>query len=263
VENGVIVVKIGGSTLGSHDTTLEDVALLHREGRRLVVVHGGGDLVSRWLQAHGVQTRFLDGLRVTEAAALEVVVAVLAGLVNKQLVAQLDAMGARAVGLSGADGTLLRARRIRPELGFVGEITTVDRVLLKALLVDGYLPVVAPIAVEEEEGAVTGQLLNVNADTVAGEMARHLEAADLAFLTDVPGVLDSQGRVVERLPAKEARALVASGTIAGGMIPKVEAALIAAAGGTRTMILDGREPHALCEAMAGRPGQRAMGTVVS
>jgi acetylglutamate kinase len=263
VENGVIVIKIGGSTLGSHDTTLEDVSLLHREGRRLVVVHGGGDLVSHWLQAHGVQTRFLDGLRVTEADTLEVVVAILAGLVNKQLVAQLNAMGARAVGLSGADGTLLRARRIRSELGFVGEIITVDRVLLEALLVDGYLPVVAPIAVEEEEGAITGQLLNVNADTVAGEMARHLEAADLAFLTDVPGVLDGQGRVVEQLPAREARALVASGTIAGGMIPKVEAALIAAASGTRTMILDGREPHALSESLAGRPGPRAMGTVVA
>jgi acetylglutamate kinase len=255
----ITVVKIGGSTLGSRDTTLEDVALLHREGRRLVVVHGGGDLATRWLEAHGVQARFLNGLRVTEAEALEVVVAVFAGLVNKQLVAQLNALGARAVGLSGADGALLRARRARPELGFVGEITAVDRDLLETLLKEGCLPVVASIAVEEEEGAVTGQLLNVNADTVAGEIARHLGATALAILTDVAGVLDSQGRVMKRLLAEEARALMCSGAIAGGMIPKVEAALTAAGGGTRTVVLDGRRPHALRKALEGR----AIGTAIA
>ena len=255
----ITVVKIGGSTLGNHDTTLEDVALLHREGHRLVVVHGGGDLVSRWLQTHGVQARFLDGLRVTEAEALKVVVSVLAGLVNKQLVAQLGALGARAVGLSGADGALLRARRARPELGFVGEITAVDRALLETLLEDGCLPVVASIAVEEREGGVTGQLLNVNADTVAGEMARHLGAAALAFLTDVVGVLDGDGRLLERLSPTEAERLLEAGTVTGGMIPKVEAARAAAAGGTRAVILDGRRSHALHDALAGRGG----GTVIA
>jgi acetylglutamate kinase len=264
MESGLIVVKIGGSTLGSHDTTLEDVARLCSEGHRLVVVHGGGDLVSRWLRAHGVEARFLNGLRVTEADTLDVVVAVLAGLVNKQLVAQLNALGARAVGLSGADGALLKARRARPELGFVGEITAVDGALLESLLEDGILPVVAPIAVEEAWGAATAQLLNVNADTVAGEIACRLEAATLAFLTDVPGVLDGQGKVIELLRAGEARALVASGAIAGGMIPKVEAALTAAAGGARTVVLDGREPHALREALAGSlAGQGATGTVIA
>jgi len=263
VEGGLIVVKIGGSTLGSHDTTLEDVALLHGEGRRVVVVHGGGDLVSRWLQTHGVEARFLDGLRVTEADTLEVVVAVLAGLVNKQLVAQLNALGTRAVGLSGADGALLRARRARPELGFVGEITDVERTLLQALLEDGCLPVIAPVALEDEAGAVNGQLLNVNADTVAGEIARRLEAAALAFLTNVAGVLDGRGQLIERLPTGEARALVATGAIAGGMIPKVEAALAAAAGGTRTVVLDGRQPHALQAALTGRqPGRAVTGTVI-
>jgi acetylglutamate kinase len=261
---GTTIVKIGGSTLGANDTTLEDVAHLHREGRRLVVVHGGGDLVSRWLEIHGVEARFLNGLRVTEAEALEVVVSVLAGLVNKRLVAALNALGARAVGLSGADGALLRARRARPELGFVGVITTVDGALLESLLDQGCLPVVASIAVEEEGGAVTGQLLNVNADTVAGEIARHLRAAALAFLTDVAGVLDGEGRVLEHLPAEEARALVGSGTIGGGMIPKVEAALAAAAGGTRAVVLDGRRPHALRDALGGRlPSQGAVGTVIA
>jgi acetylglutamate kinase len=259
VESGLIVVKIGGSTLGSHDTTLEDVALLHGEGRRIIVVHGGGDLVSRWLQTHGVQARFLDGLRVTEAGALEVVVAVLAGLVNKQLVAQLNALGARAVGLSGADGALLRARRASPELGFVGEITALEGTLLQALLDGGCLPVIAPIALEDEAGAVSGQLLNVNADTVAGEVARHLGAAALAFLTDVAGVLDGRGQLMEKLSPGEARALVAAGTIAGGMMPKIAAALIAAAGGARTVVIDGRQPHALRSAVSGR---KALGTLI-
>ena len=256
---GTTIVKIGGSTLGAHDTTLEDVALLHREGRRLVVVHGGGDLVSRWLKVHGVRARFLDGLRVTEADTLEVVVSVLAGLVNKQLVAALNALGVRAVGLSGADGALLRARRARPELGFVGEITAVDRALLEMLLEESYLPVVASIALEETGDAVSGQILNVNADTVAGEVASYLKAAVLAFLTDVAGVLDSEGRVIKRLPSEEARSLVGSGTIAGGMIPKVEAALAAAAEGTRTIVLDGRRAHALREAIDGQ----AVGTVIA
>jgi len=259
VESGVIVVKIGGSTLGSHDTTLEDVTLLHGEGCRVVVVHGGGDLVSRWLQMHGVEARFLDGLRVTEADTLEVVVAVLAGLVNKQLVAQLNALGARAVGLSGVDGALLRARRARPELGFVGEITGVEQTLLQTLLDGGWLPVIAPVALEDKAGAVSGQLLNVNADTVAGEIARHMGAAALAFLTDVAGVLDAQGRLMEQLSAGEARALVAAGTIAGGMMPKIEAALAAAAGGTRTVVIDGRQPHALRAALAGR---KPLGTLI-
>jgi acetylglutamate kinase len=220
MESGPIVVKIGGSTLGSHDTTLVDVASLHGEGRRVVVVHGGGDLVSRWLRTHGVEARFLNGLRVTEADTLDVVVAVLAGLVNKQLVAQLNALGARAVGLSGADGALLKARRARPELGFVGEITGVEQTLLQALLDGGWLPVIAPVAIEDDEGTVTGQLLNVNADTVAGEIARHLGgAAALAFLTDVGGVLDAQGRLMEQLSAGEARVLV-PGHHRGGMIPR-------------------------------------------
>jgi acetylglutamate kinase len=156
------------------------------------------------------------------------------------------------VGLSGADGALLRARRARPELGFVGEITGVERTLLQALLEGGWLPVIASVALQDESGAANGQLLNVNADTVAGEIARHLEAGALVFLTDVAGVLDGQGRLMKRLSASEARALVAKGTIAGGMIPKIEAALVADAGGTRTVVLDGRQPHALRSALAGR-----------
>ncbi|MBI4570450.1 MAG: acetylglutamate kinase, partial [Chloroflexi bacterium] len=132
----MIVLKIGGSTLGQHDTSLDDIAALHKEGRRFVVVHGGGATITEWLAKHGVESRFVRGLRATDAAALEVVVAVLAGLVNTSLVAELEARGARAAGRSGADGALLRARRYDPELGFVGEITAVDAAALRAV-VDG------------------------------------------------------------------------------------------------------------------------------
>src|SRR3990170_5693154 len=140
----ITVVKIGGSTLGRHDASLDDIAALHSEGRRFVVVHGGGATISEWLDRHGVQSRFVRGLRATDAAALEVVVAVLAGLVNKRLVAQLQARGANALGLSGADGALIRARRYDPELGFVGEITAVDAEALAAMA-ERAVVVLAPI----------------------------------------------------------------------------------------------------------------------
>jgi len=135
----------------------------------------------------------------------------------------------------------------------------VERTLLQALLDGGCLPVIAPVALEDEAGVVSGQLLNVNADTVTGEIARNLGASALAFLTDVAGVLDAQGRLMEQLSASEARAMVATGTIAGGMMPKIEAALAAAAGGTRTVVLDGRQSHALRAALA---GQKALGTLI-
>ena len=254
----ITVVKIGGSTLGQHDTSLDDIAALHAEGRRLVVVHGGGATITEWLERHGVESRFVRGLRATDARALEVVVAVLCGLVNKQLVAELEARGARALGLSGADGAMLRARRYDPELGFVGEIVAVDSAALRAVVESGpstgRVAVLAPIAVEVEGEALRPQLLNVNADTVAGEVAAALPAQQLVVLTDVPGVMDASGAVRARLSAGEARELLASGAIGGGMIPKVEAALRAAERGVPAAIIDGREEGALRSALVGGAG---------
>ncbi|MBI1885005.1 MAG: acetylglutamate kinase, partial [Chloroflexi bacterium] len=247
----ILVAKIGGSTFGGRDTTLEDVVALHGRGVRPVVVHGGGNLISEWLERHGVATRFHRGLRVTDAETLKVAVAVLAGLVNKEVVAGLEASGGRALGISGADGGLLRARRI-PDLGYVGEIVAVNVEPLLRLLDDGFIPVIAPIAVEWQGQSATGQLLNVNADTVAGELARALGAARLVFLTDVLGVLGGDGRPVGALAAAEAQRLLAEGTVGGGMIPKVQAALSAAAAGIRTLIIDGRAEHALSAALEGR-----------
>ena len=245
------VVKIGGSTLGQHDTSLDDIAALHQEGRRLVVVHGGGATVTEWLDRLDVPSRFVRGLRATDERALDVVVAVLAGLVNKQLVAQLEARGARAIGLSGADGAVVRARRYDEELGYVGEIAAVDAGALQKVASDA-VAVLAPIAVEVEGETVRSQLLNVNADTVAGEVAAALRAELLVFLTDVSGVLDARGSVIPALSAAQAKELVEQGTATGGMVPKIDAALRAAAAGVLAVVVDGREPGALRSAVASK-----------
>jgi len=247
----VVVVKIGGSTLGAHDTTLYDVAELCAAGRRVVIVHGGGAEISRWLQTHQVHSEFVDGLRVTDGATLTVVVAVLAGVVNKQLVAQLAGLGVRALGLCGADGGLLRAEIEDPALGFVGSIRSVDTSLLATLLQAGLVPVVAPVAIQTDGAG--GQLLNVNADTVAGEIAAALPGAHLVFLTDVPGVLDGAGTLVRTLTAAQSSTLRATGVLKGGMIPKIDACLRARDGGAQPIIVDGRRSGALSHALGSTP----------
>lgn len=256
-----LVVKIGGSTLGAHDTSLEDLVELQRRGAHVVVVHGGGPAISGWLARLDAPTRFVRGLRVTDAPALEVVTAVLAGLINKQLVAQLLVRGARAVGLSGADGGLLAAVLEDEELGFVGRLTGVDTRVLQTLLSGGFLPLVAPLALLSQAGeAGTGQLLNVNGDTVAGELAAALKAERLVFLTDVDGVRDAEGKPLRRIERAEAKALLASGVVTGGMIPKVEAALRAGDHGAAVSIVDGRQPHGLLAALeADPPGTAILG----
>ena len=257
---GPLVVKIGGSTLGAHDTTLEDLVHLYRQGTLPVVVHGGGKVISRWMERTGSLPRFVRGLRVTDPATLEVVVAVLTGLVNKDLVAQLQARGVRAVGVSGADGGLFQARVMEPELGRVGEVVRVDPAPVLALLSRGFLPVVAPVALAvDEEGRPEGGLLNINGDTAAGHLARALSASRLVFLTDVEGVLDASRRVIPHLPPARARAMVERGIATGGMIPKLQACLTALDRVPVAHIVDGRRPHALLECLAGRE----MGTRIS
>lgn len=240
-------MKLGGSTLGAHDTSLRDIAAARRDGRAVVIVHGGGAAVSAWLGRAGIEPRFVRGLRVTDEATLEVVVAVLAGLVNKRLVAELSALGVPALGLSGADSMILQAHRYDDDLGYVGAIHRVNPYPVEELLQRGYLPVIAPIAVDTDDG----QLLNTNADTAAGEIASALRAAQLVFLTDVAGVLDAGGALLPHLTAAEATALIASGVAAGGMIPKIEAAVRAASAGCATRIVDGTRPAALAQVIAG------------
>ena len=240
--------------MGARDTTLEDIVALQRRGLRPVVVPGGGPLISEWLKAHDIPTRFERGLRVTDARTLDVVVAVLAGLVNKRLVAALTAAGGRAVGMSGADGGLFKARLLDEKLGYVGEVAEVDTRPLSDLLQDGFVPVVAPIAIEWRGEAPTKQLLNINADTAAGAVAVALAARRLVFLTDVPGIRGEDGETVTALSSARADALTEAGVIEGGMIPKVEACLQAAAAGCRSVIADGRKRGALLEAIEDRTG---------
>ncbi|MBI4320302.1 MAG: acetylglutamate kinase [Chloroflexi bacterium] len=235
-----IVVKLGGSALGSHDTTLEDVVGLTKLGVRAVLVHGGGTSISGWLRRIGKEPRFIDGLRVTDEDTMEIVTMVLAGKVNKDLVASLRALGGRSVGICGVDGGLIRARRISSDLGLVGDITHVDPQLLDLLFAAQHIPVVAPIALGEEN-----ESLNINADTAAAEIAVVSRAEKLVFLTDVAGICDARGELLSRLTVGEARALVVSGVISGGMIPKAEACCRALDGARATHIVDGRVPHAL------------------
>ncbi len=251
-----LVVKIGGSTLGQHDTTLEDLVTLQRRGLEVVVVHGGGQAVTEWLGRWGVETQFVRGLRVTDAESLKVVVAVLAGLVNKELVATLNALGGKAVGLSGADGRLIEAEVKDAALGYVGEVSRVNLEPVEALLQAGYLPVIASVGWGCRDDVPT--LLNINADTVAGEMATALKSGGLVFLTDVEGVRNGEGRLLPRLSRGEAKGLIASGVVAGGMIPKVEACLKALSTPSRAVIIDGRRPHALLSCLEGH----SEGTIV-
>jgi acetylglutamate kinase len=235
---GPLVIKIGGSTLGEADTTFRDVAELAKRGEVPVVVHGGGAEASRWLEAMNIPSRFERGLRVTDEKVLPVVVAVFAGLVNKRIVAAINAAGASAVGLCGADGRTLECRLAGPELGFVGEPVAVHTEAILALHGAGIIPVIGPIGCVPGEGA--DQLVNINADTVAGNIAAALGASRLVFLTDVEGVRGGDGEVIRSLSEAKARELIADGTIAGGMIPKVEACLHALALGVPVQVVDGR-----------------------
>lgn len=242
-----IMVKIGGSTLGSHDTTLEDLVALQREGKTLVVVHGGGDEVTHWLGKMGIATTFVRGLRVTDEETLKVVMAILCGLVNKELVAAITSLGGKAIGLSGIDGGLIQGRIKSPDMGYVGEIVRINPEPIEAILEGGYIPIIAPLGFEAK-----GEKLNINADTAAGEIAATLSAERLILLTDVPGVLDSSGKSLPHLSPDELSSLLASGVVYGGMIPKVEACLRALSTVPITQIVDGRERHALIEAIRGK-----------
>jgi acetylglutamate kinase len=261
MQKGIIVVKIGGSTLGNHDTTLEDLAELQKQGKSLVVVHGGAKVTSEWLARLGISTSFVNGLRVTDAETLKVVAAALGGLVNKELVVGIQALGGKAVGLSGCDGNLLWASIKSSELGYVGEIVTVDPTTLNLLLNAGYMPVVAPISFGSVEGKT--MLLNVNGDTAAGEIAAALAAEKLVFLTDVDGIHDGSGKIIPGLNLAEARDMLASGVASGGMIPKIEASLRALTTTPVVRIIDGRVSHALLHDIAGQARQtKSRGTTI-
>jgi acetylglutamate kinase len=251
-----VVVKYGGHAMGEDDLAEmfgRDIALLKQVGVNPVVVHGGGPQINAMLKRLAIQSTFIDGLRVTDGAMVEVVEMVLAGTVNKQVAGLINRAGALAVGICGKDGGLIRARKLRRtvrdpgsrierelDLGFVGEPEQVDVRVIHALTGAGLIPVIAPVGVGAD-----GQTYNINADTVAGAVAGALGATRLLMLTDVPGVLGKNGALIPDLTIAAIEAGIADGTITGGMIPKVENCMDAVKAGVRgAVILDGRQPHA-------------------
>ncbi len=251
------VVKYGGHAMGDPEAAqdfAEDIVLLKAVGINPVVVHGGGPQIGAMLKKLGVESQFVDGLRVTDKATAEVAEMVLSGAINKELVGWINAAGGKAIGLSGKDARMVTATKVArtvkdPEsnieqavdLGFVGEPTSVDTSVLNTISAAGMIPIVAPIASGED-----GQTYNINADTMAGAIAAALGAARLFLLTDVPGVLDKEGHLLTNLKPADIAALREDGTIRGGMIPKLETCVHAVEGGCEAaVVLDGRVPHAM------------------
>lgn len=252
------VVKYGGHAMGDPELArdfAEDVVLMKAVGINVVVVHGGGPQIGAMLKRLGVESRFVDGLRVTDAETAQIAEMVLAGSINKEIVGWIGQAGGRAVGISGKDAGLVLAEKVggkraadplqgierHVDLGFVGEPVAVDTRILHSLNADGIIPVVAPIAIGAD-----GHTYNINADTMAGAIAAALSASRFFLLTDVAGVLDKQGELLTDLGPDDIRALQGDGTISGGMIPKLETCLQAVQGGVdAAVILDGRVPHAM------------------
>ena len=250
-----IVIKYGGNAMVDEILKKEfarDVVLMKLVGMNPVIVHGGGPQIGQLLERIGKKSEFIDGLRVTDSETIDVVEMVLGGLVNKSTVALITAHGGKAVGLSGKDGDMTRARKMVfhkdgstndddiVELGFVGEIEAINPLVVDVLDQEDFIPVIAPIGV-----GVDGKAYNINADTVAGRLAVTLGAEKLILLTNTPGVLDKDGELLTGLSEGRVKALIEAGTISGGMLPKVKCAIDAVAGGVRTAtISDGRVPHA-------------------
>jgi len=249
----VVVVKLGGTTIQDQAQVLREVAAVARR-RPVILVHGGGKRITEWLDRLGVQSTFEGGLRVTDQAALEVAAAVLRGVVNSELVSALRDLGVDAVGLSGVDGGLLIAERV-PNLGLVAHVVGLRRDLLDAILVTGQVAVVAPLARDEQ-----GVVCNVNADDAAAGIAAGLGARQLILMTDVDGIRDADGNRLDTITIDEAEALIRDGVIAGGMVPKVRAALAALTWeGSEAVIADSAAPQALERAL----GDPTFGTRVT
>lgn len=252
--DNIVVVKVGGSTLGEGDSTTPDLVSLRKQGYRVVVVHGGGKIISDWAKLQGIRPEFVRGLRKTDRATLDVAVAVLCGLVNSQLVAEIIAAGGDAVGLSGISGGMLRAEVLDPELGYVGKIVAVDPRTILSVLEVGSIPVIAPTALHVAPAPDgSDRILNVNADTSAGHIAAALRANRLVFQTDVTGVLDLERRLIPQMTRRQALELIESGVAGGGMIPKIEACTFALDTIGSGHIIDGRVAGALLGCLEGQP----------
>jgi acetylglutamate kinase len=267
-----IVVKFGGNAMVDpvlHDSFARDVVLMKLVGMNPVVVHGGGPQIGSLLQKLNIHTEFVDGMRVTDAETMDVVEMVLGGSVNKEIVASINRNGGRAIGVTGKDGKLIRARKLQvtrhsPELevpeiidiGHVGEVEQIDTAVINVIIDSDFIPVIAPIGVGED-----GSTYNINADLVAGKLAQVMQAEKLMLLTNVAGLLDKGGDILTGLSTTQVDELIADGTISGGMLPKIGCALDAVKSGVASAhIIDGRVPHAvLLETFT----DEGMGTLIS
>ena len=245
--NKIVVIKYGGNAMINEelkDAVMGDIVLLSLIGIKVVLVHGGGPEISDMLKRVGKESRFENGLRVTDKETAEIVEMVLAGKVNKSLVSLLQAKGGNAIGLSGMDGYLLKAKQLDPKLGFVGEITDINTKPITDMLDCGYIPVVSTVGVDDD-----GNIYNINADTAAARIAGMLKAESMISMTDIAGILrdkDDPSTLIEKINVSEAPLLMADGIISGGMIPKVECCVEAIRNGVKKVfILDGRVPHSI------------------
>jgi acetylglutamate kinase len=245
--NKTIVIKYGGNAMieeGLKKSFARDIVLMKYIGINPVIVHGGGPQIGGLLQRLGKETRFVKGIRVTDNETMDVVEMVLVGKINKEIVGLINHFGGRAVGLGGKDGGLIKARRLKirgEEMGFVGEVESVDASVIKTLEESSFIPVIAPVGGGEE-----GASFNINADTVAGKIASALKAEKLILLTDVAGVLDKEKKLISTLTLSEARSLLTKKIAVGGMIPKLQCCMEAVASGVgRAHIIDGRVEHAV------------------
>ena len=256
-DRATVVIKYGGHAMGDPalaEIFARDIVLLKQSGVNPIVVHGGGPQIGALLEKLNIKSEFKGGLRVTDKDTVDVVEMVLAGSVNKQIVASINAQGGRAVGISGKDANLMTVRKLEKkiadpdsnlmkavDLGFVGEPTKVDPYIINVMIQSDLIPVIAPLGVSRD-----GHTYNINADTFAGELAARLLAKRLLLLTDVEGVLDKDGELIERLTVDEAQALIADGTISGGMIPKIESCISVVQNGVEAVvIINGKTPHAV------------------
>ena len=242
-DNAIVVIKLGGHAMGS-DEAMEmfarDVVLMRQVGINPVIVNGGGPMINQMLEKLNIQSEFVNGKRVTDEATMEVVEMVLSGSVNKRIVQAINGQGGSAVGLSGKDANLILCEQADSELGLVGKPTKIDPAVLKTLFSNDMIPVIAPLGAGEN-----GETYNINGDTVAGAIAAALTADRLLLLTDVEGVKNAEGDVIAELSAYQIKAMIANGSITGGMIPKTETALSAIEGGVlAAVILDGRASNA-------------------
>jgi acetylglutamate kinase len=253
-DSKTVVVKYGGNAMveGVTEDFAQDIVLMKQTGIEPVVVHGGGPQIGDMLKRLNIESTFIDGLRVTDQAAIDIVEMVLTGSINKHIVSGINAAGGRAVGISGKDGNLIQARKLERtkldpvtlekksvDLGFVGQPDKVNPEVLRQIMASDLIPVIAPIGLGPK-----GETFNINADTVSGAVASAMQAERLLLLTDVEGVLDQDRKLIPKLTAAEARALIKNGTIRGGMIPKIETAIEAVESGVKAaVILDGRIPH--------------------